>query len=229
MPTKKPKMQKPKIPTKKFSLALRSKLLGSMPLEFRKPLLGHVNAVSRTAAAIAKAAKAKGININVKLVERSSLLHDINMGARDLERAIAKRPFAELDKKISRKGGLEIGKSFRHERIASDILKRKGYPEVARAIGRHGDRPPEASEKFFSIEDRLLDLVDSRTMGDKFVSLDEKLKYLVERYGTKERLPPGHKTPEAYIKFITAKFGSLKRFEEELKRKGIDVDDFIGK
>lgn len=191
--------------------------------KFRLPIITHVNAVTRGVTAVATAAKQKGLDVNVKLVERAALLHDVAMHGRNIERD---RRSKGVDRKIQERSGEKL-LLFSHARSGAEILERHGYSEIARIIGRHGDRPVKAAEKYFSMEDRLLDLVDSRTRGNKFVSLDEKLEYLVERYGNWDGLPPGHKTPAAYKRYIKSKFNSLKRFQEGLTKKGVDVDKLL--
>lgn len=189
-------------------------------------IMQHLKTVHKGANAIAEAAHAAGLPVNIELVSSAAMLHDFAMPGKDLERKTMSKA-TQIQRKISKKSGIEPRIEFKHERVASELLRRKGYPELAQVIGRHGDRPIGAIENKFNLEERILDLVDSRAMGTGFVSLDEKLDYLLERYTKPENLPPIYKKPEEYAKYIRKKYAAHKRFQTYLKEKGADVDKLL--
>lgn len=176
-------------------------------------LEAHMQAVHANAVRLARALVRKGIPVNVPLLSAAAEAHDMVMPQRNFY------PWAVA----------------KHERIAQRLLEKHGFHEVGRIVGGHGDpggrttrrnrlEEVKRAKRFADIETQILDYVDSRTMGDQLVSLDEKLRYVIEKYGNWGNLPPHFKKPEDYIAYITAKFAELKRFEEGLRTMGINLE-----
>ena len=70
-----------------------------------------------------------------------------------------------------------------HAQTGEQYLTQKGYPEVGRIVGQHVrladyDRNglPNAAE--------IINYADKRVLHDQVVSLDQRMQYIVDRYGT---------------------------------------------
>ena len=133
--------------------------------EFRVPenVMRHTLQVNRIALYIGRKLLENGIKVDLELVDRASLLHDID--------------------KI-----LTLGKKPGHGDVAESLLKERGFPEIGEIIRKH---------RLFMIlnnelrtwEEKLVYYADKRVLGDRIVSLDERMNYLRRRYGiTKKRL-----------------------------------------
>jgi len=140
-------------------------------------IVRHSRAVARLAVFLAERLKGKGIPVDVELLERACLLHDIVRVCdfKDLD-------FSKFDGEITEKdtarweGIRERFKDISHEYAAYEILKDK-YPRVALTIKRHRymDMPDE-KERPNSWEEKLLFYSDLRVMHEKVVPLGERLE-----------------------------------------------------
>ncbi len=192
--------------------------------QYYPALKSHVEGVRRYSVLLGKACQKAGLPINVGLLNRAAQLHDVAMPSRNFY----PKPVA------------------RHEKLGAEFVRRKGFPEVARIIGEHGDIGGRRSDKEREIElvrakmhatfeGKILDYVDSRLQDGKPVPLAEKLKYLLGRYGAREQMPIYFQDPllrdavaiSNYKRYIREKYELLERFEEELRKKGIDVEKIL--
>ncbi len=72
---------------------------------------------------------------------------------------------------------------FPHEEACAQFVKERGYPELGEIIRPHGLPTIDRPEAFQTIEQKLLFYADKRVMGDRVVSLEERFKDFVARYG----------------------------------------------
>ena len=144
-------------------------------------IVRHSVAVEKVAVFLAKKFVEAGQQVNVELVSRASLLHDID--------------------KIKT---LETGTG--HGSISKQILEEEGLPELGLIAFKHHLSHILAEEPFGNREEKLVYYADKRVTHDKVVSLDERFKYLLERYGSKK---------EVFDKISSCK-PKVKQLEEEI-------------
>lgn len=117
-------------------------------------IIAHLKAVCDFSLKICDLLEKKSINVNRDLVAAGSLLHDI--------------------KKIN---------SDDHVAEGYEFVKSLGYPEVALLIKKHGLYHLEDDEFTpKSWEEKIVFYADKRIKNDKVVSIDERFKYIKERY-----------------------------------------------
>lgn len=197
---------------KKCSLPARKECFEIMR-EYHVPL--HVVEHSRTAAKLAvflgERLKEKGTTVDIDLVDRACLLHDIvrvcdfkELDYDKFEQAVTEEDRAKWDEIRARYKGI------RHEDAAYDILRGR-YPALALTIKRHRYMAMlEEKERPETWEEKLVYYADMRVRHDKIVPL-------------RERLEDGHKR-NAFLRssrtegrISTAKVDSLiYRLEEEI-------------
>lgn len=194
-------------------------------------VLRHSLAVNKLAVFLAKRLNEKGRNINVDLVDRASLLHDIVRVCdfKELDYTHFEGPITEED----RAKWEEIRTKYKgipHEDAAYNILKEK-YPELALTIKKHRYIIMlDEKERPKTWEEKLVYYADMRVMHDKIMPLKERLEeghkrnaHLYGTYGTKTQ-----------TKINTAKVDLLiYRLEKEIFNKaGLNpielTDRFIG-
>ena len=121
-------------------------------------IIRHSIAVSRLAAEIGSSLKAKGKKIDLELLDRACILHDI--------------------------GKMEsIEKGGSHEKIGYVMLAKHGYKEVGEVIRKHPvhcilDRKNRPK----TWEEKILYYSDKRVKHHKVVSLKERIADLKKRY-----------------------------------------------
>ena len=127
-------------------------------LKMPENILAHVMQVNRIAVFIAKKLKQKGFAVDVDLVDRASILHDI-------------------DKHLT----LETGG---HGFVGKELLEKKGHPKLAEFCVSNL-LTFVLDHKLPSIEHEIVFYADKRANGDKIVSLNERFEYFAKRYGSK--------------------------------------------
>lgn len=162
---------------KNYSLPTRKECF-ELIRQYHVPLhiLEHSLAVAGLAGFLAQKLNDKGINVDVDLVDRACLLHDIVRVCdfEDLDYDRFRQTITEEDKTK----WLQIRTRYKdlpHEDAAYDILKEK-YPVLALTIRKHKytaildekDRPGTWEEK-------LLYYADMRTMANRIVPLKTRL------------------------------------------------------
>ena len=125
-------------------------------------IINHSLKVAEVAKYLAEKMKGNGVKLNVDLVEKSALLHDV-------------AKFMTLDSGI------------RHGIKGAEIMLEKGYPEIAKIVEEHALSEILKKGKLKSMESRIVYYADKRVTKDRLVSLDERFSYLRERYGIKSR------------------------------------------
>jgi putative nucleotidyltransferase with HDIG domain len=124
-------------------------------------LLKHSIAVEKTASFIAKKLKDSGQKIDAGLVSRAALLHDIGKA----------KTIAE-------------GFKRKHGEFGKEILEKEGFPDIAKIVAKHPLYQILEKQPFDSLEEKVVYYADKRVKFDKAVSLDERLGYILEKYGT---------------------------------------------
>jgi putative nucleotidyltransferase with HDIG domain len=140
-------------------------------------IVNHSLTVAKVAVFLGKALRQKGLQVDVDLLDRAALLHDIarvcdfdKTNYRLLGQDVTEKDKAVWAELVSKYKGLC------HEFAAYEILKEK-YPVVAEVIKAHRymgmlderDRPK-------SWEQKLLFYADMRVMHDKIVPLKKRLE-----------------------------------------------------
>jgi putative nucleotidyltransferase with HDIG domain len=117
----------------------------------------HTRAVARVADKVAAVIAAQGVAIDLDLVNRGALLHDI----------------AKLK-------GIQGGSEVRHTVEGGKIIEQEGLGRrLAEVVRNHG------LEEFsfdLPIEDQIVNYADRRVVHDTIVSLEERLADLKARY-----------------------------------------------
>ncbi len=132
------------------------KILEEEKIEGR--VLRHSLRVNQIAVFLGKKLYSKGENVNIKLLDIASLLHDVG-------------------KKLSD----ETGKD--HVETGIKILKDRGLNEIAEIIRKHSINAVIEEDKVPGTwEEKILYYADRRAMEDKLVSLDERISDLRKRY-----------------------------------------------
>ena len=129
----------------------------NVPEHIRK----HSGQVKKIAVFLGKKLAERGVPVNLELVEKGALLHDLA--------------------KMQSIGGDEVG----HSERGGEILAAKGFPELGRVVGNHGLGKILRPYGAFELEDKLVYYADKRVNHDEIVSLAERFAYLKERYGSK--------------------------------------------
>ena len=141
-----------KLPTREKAIKLLK--------EYNMPdnIIGHTMQVNKVANFLAKKINENGTKVNLELVDRASLLHD-------------------LDKRMT----LETNN---HSVVTRQILREKGFPELADAAANHMLENIIKKNGLKSIEEKIVYYADKRVNHDKIVPLSERFAYLRKRYGT---------------------------------------------
>ena len=125
------------------------------------PMLEHIVAhslqVCRVGMCLVDYLDEKGIHLNGQLVRAAALLHDITKT----------RSFKTEEN---------------HALTGSQHLTDAGYAEVGDLVRQHV-RLDDYSEQKILTEAHILNYADKRVLHDRIVSLDERMEYIMERYG----------------------------------------------
>jgi len=146
----------------------------------------HCIKVSKVATFIAKEFSKK---IDVELVERAALLHD-------------------LDKIATLKD------MKNHGRLTYDFLSAKGFRKLGKVADNAGLIKINKGLKTW--EEKIVGYADKRVLEIKVVLLEERLAYMAKRYGT-DKTKEGRKAMQNYRKLEKALFSHLSFKPEELK------------
>jgi len=163
-------MKKSSLPTHKECLAIID--------EHHVPphIVKHSLAVAKLAVFLAQRLNEKGTVVDVNLVDRACLLHDIVRicDFKELDYSRFEQPVTAEDKAIWQQLRAKY-KEIPHEYAACDILKDK-YPALALTIKKHRYIGIlNEKEKPNSWEEKLVYYADMRVMHDKIVPLEERL------------------------------------------------------
>lgn len=124
-------------------------------------IIEHVKTVNRVANFLAKELSNKGIKISLEMVDKASLLHDLD------------------------KWQCINDKTINHGFETEKILAKKGFPEIGFYARQH--RADLILEKLETWEEKIISYADKRCNGDKVVSLKERFDYINEKYPAKDK------------------------------------------
>ena len=190
-------------------------------------MVKHCLAVAKLAVFLAHRLKDKAVAVNVDLVDRASLLHDILRvcDMKESEYRQLEKPVTERDKATWRLLKAKYNKIC-HEEAACVLLKAK-YPALALTIRKHRYTAIlDDNEKPSTWEEKLLYYADKRVMHDRIVPLKDRLEEAHKRNVHLRRT-------RAQSEISTAKVDSLIfKLEEEIFNKiGLDpleiTDEFV--
>lgn len=133
-------------------------------------IVEHSLAVNRVAVFLAKRINQNKIQLDVDLVDRGSLVHDI-------------------DKHLTFENGL-------HGMVGKKFLEDKGFPQLGLFCITHNLNYVLENE-FPSLEHKVIYYSDKRVKGNKIVTIEERLGYILDRYGSR--------SSAAYDKIIACK------------------------
>jgi len=197
---------------KKYNLPTRKECLAIIEEHHVPPhIVKHSLAAAKLAVFLAQRLTEKGITVDVNLVDRACLLHDIvricdfkELDCNRFEQPVTVEDKAKWQQLRAKYEGIP------HEHAAYDILKDK-FPALALAIKKHRYIAVlDEEEKPNTWEEKLVYYADKRVMHEEIVPLEERLTEAHKRnvffYDT-----------EAQSKIITAKVDSLiHRLEKEI-------------
>ena len=123
-------------------------------------IVAHSEQVCRVALCLVDHMNHSSAMLNRPLVQAAALLHD-----------------------ITKTRSFETGED--HAFTGKEMLKGRGFPEVARVVGQHVHLENEVLDEAVD-EARVVNYADKRVLHDKVVSLEKRMAYIVERYGREE-------------------------------------------
>ena len=146
-----PKIQKPNIPTK----AECDEMMKRWGMS--ENILRHSLQVNKVSMFLAKKLKNTGLKIKLQLVDKGSLLHD-------------------LDK-------IRTLKTDQHGIVADEFLTKQGFPEVGKIARWH--RFTFIKDSTLPWEAKIVNYADKRVKHDKIVTLQDRFTDLLLRYDVK--------------------------------------------
>ena len=155
-----------KLPTREGCFKLLEKY-GTFP-----HIIEHCKVVNKVAVYLAKKLKEKGIEINVDLVDRASLLHDIAKSKTIRENIPPEEENHHID--------------------GEEILIKEGYPEVGRVIRMHSLKEIKNLKTW---EEKVMQYADLRVRHTRIVSIKERIEDLYKRYN----VPPEKRVDEKLV------------------------------
>ncbi len=213
---------------KKYNLPTRKECLAIIEEHHVPPhIVKHSLTAAKLAVFLARRLKEKGITVDVNLVDRACLLHDIVRicNIKELDYGRFEQTVTAEDKAKWQQLRAKYEETP-HEHAACDILKDK-FPVLALTIKKHRYIGIlNKKEKPNTWEEKLVYYADMRVMHDKIVPLEERLTEAHKRnalfYGT-----------EAQSKILTDKVDPLiysleKEIFDEIGLSPLDItDEFI--
>jgi len=138
--------------------------------------------------------------VNVELVDRASLLHDI-LRVCDMKGS----EYRQFDKSVTKQDKARWGllkaryAGICHEEAACDLLKAK-YPELALAIKKHRYAALlDEKDRARTWEEKLLYYADKRVMHDRIVPLKDRLDEAHKRHRHKQGTTAHRRTDTAKV------------------------------
>ncbi|NWF92978.1 MAG: HDIG domain-containing protein [Syntrophaceae bacterium] len=153
-------------------------------------IVDHSIEVARVALYLAVELNKKGQRLDLELIEAASLLHD-------LTKSECLKTKAD------------------HARTGSEFLRRMGYARVGEIVAEHIYLSREDDSSWVT-EEEIVNYADKRVQHDHLVSLEERFRDLMERYGKSQK--------------ASEQMEQLKRATRRIENKifsilGIDPDD----
>jgi putative nucleotidyltransferase with HDIG domain len=148
-------------------------------------IIDHSLRVTSIAVFLAKKLVEKGIEIDVDVVERASLLHDLD--------------------KIATLHDFNI-----HGKVSQEILSKKGYAELGKIVFSH--RAESIKDGVVeSWEEKVVNYADKLAQNDKLVSVSERFEYGRKKYP--HLTTPEHMRTEELVKEVEKEIFSHLDFE----------------
>ena len=141
-------------------------------------IVAHSLQVFRVATCLVDHLKLEGISLDRQLIQAAALLHD-----------------------ITKTRSFKTGEN--HALTGAQYLTDSGYPEVGNLVRQHV-RLDDYSENKRLTEAKIINYADKRVLHDRIVPLDERMNYIMEKYGTL----PEH---ERRIRLLWAKTKDLQK------------------
>lgn len=163
---------------------------------FRVPanIVNHSILVNKVAVFLAKRLEERNVQINIDLVDRASILHDMLKIIEINNAEILFQPPGEKNaipiSKKDRMVWIDLKKRFgimSHEEAAYIILKEK-YPELATVIKKHGYHDQTGENKLNTWEEKIVNYADKRVAHTNIVTLKERFEEGHKRYAKKNLL-----------------------------------------
>jgi putative nucleotidyltransferase with HDIG domain len=127
-------------------------------MQMLENIVVHSIQVCRVGMCLVDHLKLPGIQMDGQLVQAAALLHDIT-----------KTRSFETEENHALTGG--------------QVLTDLGYPEIGNLVRQHV-RLDDYSEQKNLAEAEIINYADKRVLHDRIVSLDERMRYIQERYGS---------------------------------------------
>jgi putative nucleotidyltransferase with HDIG domain len=156
--------------------------------EHRVPshIVRHSLTVAKLAIFLAERLKEKGVPVDVNLIDRACLLHDI-FRICELE----KSDYGKSEQEIAHGGKTKLQQIKSHEDAAYDLLKEK-YPVLALAVKKHRySALLDEKERPRTWEEKLVYYADKRVMHDRIVPLKQRLEEAHKRYAPRPKAQGG--------------------------------------
>ena len=141
----------------------------------------HILLVNRVALFLANKLREKGVDIDIELVDRASLLHDVLkiVDIKDLSEFKDKEFYTKLQKEF---------KGLDHKDASAKLLTEIGYPEVAKTIRTHGLMSIGEKDGPITWEQKIVFYSDKLAKHDTLATLKERFDEFHKRY-TKKNIP----------------------------------------
>ena len=133
-------------------------------MEMMDHIVDHSVMVSNVAVCLGLNIKKKKHCINIDLVRKAALLHD-----------------------ITKTRSFSTGEI--HSETGASLVVDMGYPEIGEVIRQHV-MLDELSQDSPVSEPEIVNYADKRVLHDQVVSLDRRLAYIRERYGSRPEFSP---------------------------------------
>ena len=127
-------------------------------MQMPEHIVAHSIQVCRVAACLADHLNSKANHLDGQLLQAAALLHDITKN----------RSFETAEN---------------HALTGGKHLTDLGYPEIGNLVRQHV-RLDDYSDPTDISEPVIINYADKRVLHDRIVSLDERMRYIQERYGT---------------------------------------------
>jgi tRNA threonylcarbamoyladenosine biosynthesis protein TsaE len=143
----------------------------------------HMQKVAQIAVSLAKKLIARGEIINIDLVRKSALLHDllriVTVKPQDLELSQSRIIKSQVNfwEKI-RQQFCNLG----HEEAASLVLAENGYKELAEIVRKHRMDVILQKNPFQTWEEKIVYYADKRVLHDQVVTLEERFADSLKRH-----------------------------------------------
>ena len=150
-------------------------------------IISHCDAVAGLSEDLGKLLLERGILVRPKALKHAAMLHDLlrfvdfKPGGAHRGHAFEESPAWEPWKKKF--------DGVRHEPACAELLKERGFPEIASIVAVHGIRLPPKDR--VTLEQKLVYYADKRMMVDKKVTLQERFDDFFARYGDSDRKEEG--------------------------------------